>query len=125
AGRLRRDLYFRLCGAVLEIPPLRDRPEEIAPLARHFIQLHAAALGAAPVELERSALDALEAQPLPGNARELRNLIERALLVAEPGVALRPEHLLLPAVETSDDDGGDDDAERPRLLEAHDACGRH
>src|SRR5262249_30707886 len=83
-------------GVALEIPPLRTRQEEIAPLARHFAEVRAAALGlpAAP-EIDPDALALLAQQPLPGNARELRNLIERAMLLAEPGKPLLAEHLMI------------------------------
>jgi two-component system response regulator AtoC len=81
AGRFRRDLYFRLNGMTLKIPPLRERREEVEALARAFLARAAAQGGlvAAPT-LTREALAALREHPWPGNVRELRNVIERAVL---------------------------------------------
>jgi two-component system response regulator AtoC len=86
AGRFRRDLYFRLAGVVLEVPPLRQRPAEIEPLARAFLAEASARLGAPPPHLSAGALDALRAHRWPGNVRELRNVIERAVLVVTSGL---------------------------------------
>lgn len=87
-GTFRRDLYYRLNVIALEIPPLRERPEDILPLARHF-------LGRAkgePRRLSRAAQDALLGHPWPGNIRELANAMQRAQLLAQTSVVL-PEHL--------------------------------
>ena len=82
-GLFREDLYFRLSGVAVEVPPLRTRRLEIAPLARLFAAEAAEALGrkGAPV-LDPDALLFLEEQPWPGNVRELRNCVERAVLVS-------------------------------------------
>ena len=92
AGRFRRDLYFRLAGAVLVVPPLRDRPDEIAPLARAFLAAAAAALGRSVPTLDDAAVAALGAHAWPGNLRELRNVIERAVLLAD-GDRISPAEL--------------------------------
>ena len=92
-GRFREDLYYRLCAFPIEIPPLRDRPEDIAALAAHFLAKFATPL-AAP-ELSAKALQLLKAQPWAGNIRELQNVIERALILSEDEAVIRPEHLLL------------------------------
>jgi DNA-binding NtrC family response regulator len=94
AGRFRRDLYFRLAGAVLAIPPLRERPAELEILASRFAAETAATLGREPPRFTAAALAALRAHTWPGNVRELRNLVERALLVAE-GDHLGVEHFPL------------------------------
>jgi DNA-binding NtrC family response regulator len=96
-GRFREDLYYRLCAFPIEIPPLRDRPEDIAPLAAHFLAKFAAPL-AAP-EFSAGALQLLQTQSWAGNIRELQNVIERALILSEDEAVIRPEHLLL--VDTS------------------------
>jgi DNA-binding NtrC family response regulator len=85
-GRFREDLYFRLSGVTLEVPPLRLRRVEIAPLARQFALEAALALGrkGGPV-LSPGALQFLEEQPWPGNVRELRNCVERAVLLSNSG----------------------------------------
>jgi len=92
-GKFREDLYYRLCGFPIEIPPLRDRPEDIAPLAMHFLEKCCAPLPAP--ELCSEALQLLKTQPWAGNIRELQTVIERALILAENQTVIRPEHLLL------------------------------
>ncbi|HEX7500216.1 MAG TPA: sigma 54-interacting transcriptional regulator, partial [Polyangia bacterium] len=81
-GLFREDLYFRLSGVSVEVPPLRTRRSEIAPLARLFAAEAAEALGRKGVpDLAADALLFLEEQPWPGNVRELRNCVERAVLI--------------------------------------------
>ena len=80
----RADLYHRLNVFAIHIPPLRERVDDIAILARHFLDAYCRENGASPKRLTPDAVDYLRQQPLPGNARELRNLIERAAIVA-PG----------------------------------------
>jgi two-component system nitrogen regulation response regulator NtrX len=75
AGRFREDLYFRLAVVPIKMPPLRDRPEDIGPLARSF-------LGPGR-SLSDDAVEALAAKPWPGNARELRNAIERLRVLCD------------------------------------------
>ncbi len=82
-GLFREDLYFRLSGVTVVVPPLRERASEIAPMAQQFAAEAAAALGrTATPTLSRGALDFLERQPWPGNVRELRNCVERAVLLS-------------------------------------------
>ena len=88
AGRFREDLYYRLAVIELEVPPLRERVEDIAPLAEAFLAEHARA----PVQLSPEFVAALERHPWPGNVRELKNRIQRALLLAD-GAPLSPAHL--------------------------------
>jgi len=81
-GKFRQDLYFRLNKISLTVPPLRERPEEIEPLAQRFL-LEAARAGGGkgrPPQLSAEALDLLRGYAWPGNARELRNMMERALV---------------------------------------------
>jgi DNA-binding NtrC family response regulator len=92
-GKFREDLYYRLCAFPIEIPPLRDRSEDIAPLARHFLAKYAAPLPAP--EFSTEALQLLKTQPWAGNIRELQNVIERALILSEDQTVIRPDHLLL------------------------------
>jgi DNA-binding NtrC family response regulator len=129
AGRFRRDLYFRIAGAVLAIPPLRERPLEIAVLARRFAAEEAARQGRRAPELDESALAALRAHPWPGNVRELRNVIERAVLLTE-GASIGVEQLGLgaaPAPAPAAPAGKLPEElaaiERQRILDALDACG--
>ncbi len=90
-GRFRQDLYYRLAGITLAIPPLRERTAEIAPLAQSFIAA-AGAQSERRAQLGREALEVLESYSWPGNIRELRNVIERAVLLSGHGL-IRPEHL--------------------------------
>ncbi len=83
AGTFRQDLYFRLAVFDLEIPPLRNRREDIPALAAAFIRQHRAASGSRAETLSSQALQALLAYPWPGNVRELQNVIQRALVVAD------------------------------------------
>jgi DNA-binding NtrC family response regulator len=82
AEEFRQDLYFRLNQISLTVPPLRDRPEEIEPLAQRFLAEAARAGGgkARPPKLSAEALELLRGYSWPGNARELRNMVERALV---------------------------------------------
>jgi len=83
AGSFRQDLFFRLDVLRVVLPPLRERPEDIAPLAWHFLARHAATLGRPAPSLGSDALRLLQAWPWPGNVRELSNLLERAVLLCE------------------------------------------
>ncbi len=92
-GAFRRDLFFRLNGISLTIPPLRERPLDIAPLAERFAALAARELGHAKAPLlPPSTLDLLRRYPWPGNVRELRNVMDRAVVLCE-GDAISPEDL--------------------------------
>jgi transcriptional regulator with GAF, ATPase, and Fis domain len=92
-GKFREDLYYRLCAFPIEIPPLCDRAEDIAPLAAHFLEKYGLRLPAA--QLSAAALQLLKTQPWAGNIRELQNVIERALILSEDQAVIHPEHLLL------------------------------
>jgi DNA-binding NtrC family response regulator len=85
AGRFRKDLFFRLNGVVLSVPPLRERRSEIEPLARQYLAHFAGLLGRPAPELTEGASEALKRHSWPGNVRELRNAIERAVLLSGGG----------------------------------------
>jgi len=82
-GLFRQDLYYRLHILPIHIPPLRDRPEEILPLAEHFLAAFAAERGVTAPPLTACARKVLQSYDWPGNVRELRNLIQRAWLLCE------------------------------------------
>ena len=82
AGRFRQDLRFRLNTIELHVPPLRERREDIAPLARHFLGERARHYRRPLADFDEAALKALEAHAWPGNVRELEHAVERALLMA-------------------------------------------
>jgi DNA-binding NtrC family response regulator len=84
AGTFREDLYFRLNVIELRVPPLCERPEDLLPLAEHFLSAHAGArqpTGSETLRLAPDAVRALEGHDWPGNVRELENRIQRAVLV--------------------------------------------
>jgi transcriptional regulator with GAF, ATPase, and Fis domain len=83
AGSFRADLYYRLSVFPLELPPLRARPEDIPSLAEHFLGELAKELGKPPPRLSTAALAKLERHAWPGNVRELRNVLERAMILAD------------------------------------------
>ena len=91
-GRFREDLYFRLNVVPIEMPPLRDRTEDIRLLSDHFITRFCRELARIPARLHPDALKAFFDYPWPGNVRELRNVIERVLLL-EAEDEILPEHL--------------------------------
>jgi DNA-binding NtrC family response regulator/predicted hydrocarbon binding protein len=91
-GRFREDLYYRLGVIEIEVPPLRDRREDIVSLARHLVAKTAARLGIDQLRLDSTALDCLNSHAWPGNVRELENVIERAAVLCKDGV-IRPEDL--------------------------------
>jgi DNA-binding NtrC family response regulator len=92
AGQFRKDLYYRLNVFPVWLAPLRDRPEDILPLARHFIQRFSREMRREPIALHPEAEACLARYPWPGNVRELRNVLERGLILAA-GSVLDVEHL--------------------------------
>ncbi|MFH1845194.1 MAG: sigma-54 dependent transcriptional regulator [bacterium] len=82
-GGFRQDLYHRLKVIPIHLPPLRERPGDVALLARHFYASFGRAMGRPGVQLTPEAVKRLEAYPWPGNVRELRNLMERAVIMAD------------------------------------------
>jgi len=85
-GRFREDLFYRLSTFPLELPPLRERPRDIAALARFFLGRAAKNFGKPGMELTAEALQALEAHDWPGNVRELENMMERAAILCDTRV---------------------------------------
>ena len=93
AKQFREDLYFRLSVFPITIPPLRDRPEDIPILARHFVERFSRDMKK-PVTLAQSAIDELQQYGWPGNVRELQNCIERAVILSETD-SIHSRHLNL------------------------------
>jgi two-component system response regulator AtoC len=139
AGRFRSDLYYRISGLVVRIPPLRERPSEIEAFSRFFLAEFCKQMGQPEPFLSPPALAALQSYSWPGNVRELKNVIERTVLIAGHELITR-EHVLLdpvddeppelaseerPARESSEQqetptEHGD---ERQRLIRALEECG--
>ncbi len=125
-GRLRQDLYFRLKTFEMEVPPLRERREDIAKLTDTFLRRFAQQLGKSAPKLESEVLELLRAYPWPGNVRELQNAIEHALVLCdEPVLRARflPREIQTPdlapsATPRSGTSGSFVDAERETLIEA-------
>jgi len=126
-GRFREDLYYRLNVVELHVPPLRERPEDILPLANHFLrQFTGGRARFAP-----SVVAILQQYPWPGNVREVRNVMERAALLCR-GELVLPDHLparVLQAVEnrpeapTSTELLRLEEVERQKILETLRRCG--
>jgi DNA-binding NtrC family response regulator len=96
AGRFREDLWYRLNVIAITIPPLRERPDDVPELARHFARRHARATGRPAADFTADALAALAAYHWPGNVRELRNVVERAVILCE-GALIGRGDLAVPA----------------------------
>jgi DNA-binding NtrC family response regulator len=114
-GRFRADLYYRLNVARVELLPLRERPEDLAVLFDHFAAQLAARSRTPRLRLTPQALQRLRHHDWPGNARELRNLVEAASILCE-GEALQPADLPLPAA------ADECSAEPTRILDALERC---
>ena len=115
AGNFREDLYHRLAVVEVHVPSLRDRPEDIPILVRAFLARAAAGPGSPP-QVDDATMQALAAYEWPGNVRQLRNVIERAVVLAEDG-SIDPKHLGLEHASTP----ADDEAASARLPVFHDA----
>jgi transcriptional regulator with GAF, ATPase, and Fis domain len=107
-GRFRRDLFYRLNVVPIQIPPLRNRPEDIPILAVHFASKTAEKYGRPTPELDQSLLEALQEYDWPGNVRELENLMERLVVLTNGsrlGVEFLPDKMLrvLPDANVADE----------------------
>jgi transcriptional regulator with PAS, ATPase and Fis domain len=131
--RFRQDLYFRLNGITLTVPPLRERVPDIAPLARRFVTDASRFADRRAPRLSAEAVEILQGYSWPGNIRELRNVMERALVLCEGG-EITTEHLpvdklrlqrIAPGAAASAASAADDDdtLERQRILDAMAAFG--
>ena len=82
-NQFRSDLYYRLNVFPIELPPLRERREDIVPLVLHYVEIFARRMGKRIDQVPAETLSAFEAYPWPGNVRELQNLIERAVILSD------------------------------------------
>jgi DNA-binding NtrC family response regulator len=110
-GRFRKDLYYRLRGVTIHLPPLRERIEDIAELAHYFLFRFNRALNTSVQSISPEALELLERHPWPGNVRELQSAIHEAL-IASAGTVILPEFLPLEVQqEVVDDPDADSDGQ--------------
>jgi two-component system, NtrC family, response regulator AtoC len=114
-GRFRADLFYRLNGLSLVIPPLRERRDEIGPLIAHFLASASETLGRPTPQLSDKARACLDGYAWPGNIRELRNVIERVVLLARGGTI--SAELLPPEIAGAHDDVGDDASDDVKINE--------
>ena len=107
AGRFRSDLYYRLNAYQIDIPPLRERKEDISPLARHFLDKYSAINGKKLRGFTDLAKRALLTYAWPGNVRELQNMVERGVILAPSGSRIEVQHLFPCSKERMHDEGLD------------------
>jgi two-component system response regulator PilR (NtrC family) len=81
-GQFREDFYYRISVIPIHVPPLRERPDDIDPLARHFLRKFALQMGKSVLDFDPDVMDVLKAYPWPGNVRELENAVEHAVAVS-------------------------------------------
>jgi formate hydrogenlyase transcriptional activator len=114
AGRFRRDLYYRLNVFPISIPPLRERSEDVPPLVWAFVKQYEKKMGKRVDHISRKGMDAMQRYPWPGNARELRNIVEHAMITSSDGkLHLRPQDQTSGDIPTS---GSLEDVERRHVL---------
>jgi len=99
-GKFRQDLYFRLAGFPVVVPPLRQRKEDILLLAHHFLSMWATEMGRPIPSLSSDAIEILASYAFPGNVRELKNIIERAI-IESGGREIQPKHLAVHEVNNN------------------------
>jgi DNA-binding NtrC family response regulator len=102
-GTFRRDLYYRLAVVSIPVPPLRDRREDIPVIARHLLLMLAREMGRTTCHFDETAIEALSAYSWPGNGRELRNVVERLVMLASTDtITAREVRALLPREHLTD-----------------------
>ncbi|MBI2503262.1 MAG: sigma-54-dependent Fis family transcriptional regulator [Candidatus Latescibacteria bacterium] len=123
AGKFRTDLFYRLNSYAIHLLPLRERREDILPLAKHFLSGYALQRNLHFEGFSPAATELLANYPFPGNARELRNLVERAAMLCRSG-HLQPEHFFLPAPAPAPTLAvpPQEEPERQRILQALEAA---
>jgi PAS domain S-box-containing protein len=124
SGAFRSDLYFRLNVFPIEVPPLRERREDIPLLAHHFVRTFSTRLGRGVQQIDVTALDRLSRYDWPGNVRELANVLERAVILCQ-GTTLSTEHLAwtTAAPQATEELCTLDEAERRHILKAFERSG--
>jgi len=122
-GRFRPDLYYRLHVFHIELPPLRERREDIPLLVDHFVRKFALAMNRRITSVSADAMNLLRAQPWPGNVRELENAVERAMVVAQEPELRESDFILKPQPIAESSDKSLQEIERTHILRVLDECG--
>jgi transcriptional regulator with GAF, ATPase, and Fis domain len=113
-GRFRKDLYFRVNVFPIVVPPLRERPEDIPPLVWTFVEQYGKKMGKQIEHIPRKSIEVLQRYPWPGNARELRNVVEHAMITSRGGTLhIRLPH---PASDEISTNANLEDVERSHIL---------
>jgi formate hydrogenlyase transcriptional activator len=123
-NQFRSDLYYRLNVFPIELPPLRERREDIAPLVLHYVEVFARRMGKRIDQVPAETVCAFEAYPWPGNVRELQNLIERAVILSDNGLFHNPlPKQVGPHIDASPEPRTLKDSERALILRTLEAEG--
>jgi two-component system nitrogen regulation response regulator NtrX len=109
-GHLRQDLYYRLNVVPVQMPPLRERPQDIPELAAYFVGLYSEQTGMPPRRISSAAMAIMQAYPWPGNVRQLRNVIEWVMIMAGGEEPVRPDQLPPELIDSSEGNGPQFDA---------------
>jgi transcriptional regulator with GAF, ATPase, and Fis domain len=104
-GKFREDLFYRLSVFPIEVPPLRQRREDVVQLAQHFLDVTCKDFGRKPMKLNRSQVDSIQEYEWPGNVRELKNVIERAVILSKGNVLRLDLSLPEPSLRTESPGG--------------------
>jgi formate hydrogenlyase transcriptional activator len=122
-GRFRQDLFYRLDVFPIEVPPLRERREDIPMLSWTFVKEFSNSMGRLIEEIADESMSALQEYHWPGNIRELRNVIERAMILARgPTLHIKLGHTMLRPIAVNATAGSLDEAERAIILQAVEQC---
>jgi two-component system, NtrC family, response regulator HydG len=122
-GQFRPDLFYRLNVFRIEMPPLRERKEDIPALVDHFVRKFSREMNKKIVRVEPSAMYALQQYPWPGNVRELENAVERAMVVAHEAELREEDFILKPKTVVENGTKTLEDIERAHILRVLEDCG--
>ena len=125
-GSFREDLFYRLNTVAIEVPPLRERGDDILDLGNHFLAHYSNKYNKSGITLSARAINRLLGYPWPGNIRELKHTLEKAVILAESQV-LGPEQLFLYEHGDSSKDNSYrlEEVERKAIIRAMDKCGQN
>jgi two-component system, NtrC family, response regulator HydG len=122
-GKFRPDLFYRLNVFRIELPPLRERAEDIPPLVNHFVLKFSLAMNKRIVSVSPAAMEQLQLQPWVGNVRELENAVERAMVVGREPELLETDFILKHADTVPELPRTLEEMERTHILRVIDECG--